>query len=387
MAATHAAVAAGDASMVVALADSVLFSLDADAARSRVLLFIGISFVPFLVVAPLIGPVIDRMRGGRRLVIQVVLLTRVLLSLAMANVGESLLLFPLAFGAMVGQKTYTISKSALVPAVVRTEDDLVEANSKLGLISGIVAVIAVGPAAVLQLTAGPTATLWYSAVMFLLAFVAASRLPRERLVEQEPVGRRSVEFARTVVDAARAMTLARAAVGFTFFHLFFWFRYEDAGLAWFGFAMAVAALFTMAGNAVSPFVRERCREETMLIGALVLIGAVGVGLAVVDLGLMGGVLLAGAVNAAAAVARLAFEAIVQRDAPEANRGQAFARFETRFQLAWVTAGVLAVIVSVPGRFGVGRAGFVVVGLLGAGAALRLALSGRSHRVPRASRRG
>ena len=34
-------------------------------------------------------------------------------------------------------------------------------------------------------------------------------------------------------------------------------------------------------------------------------------------------------------ARLAFDSIVQRDAPDANRGRAFARFETRFQLGWV----------------------------------------------------
>jgi hypothetical protein len=70
--------------MAVALADSVLFSLDADAARSRVLLFLGISFVPFLFVAPLIGPAIDRMAGGRRLVVQLVTIVRVVLSLLMA---------------------------------------------------------------------------------------------------------------------------------------------------------------------------------------------------------------------------------------------------------------------------------------------------------------
>ncbi|MEI6402377.1 MAG: MFS transporter, partial [Actinomycetota bacterium] len=114
LAATHAAMAASDAAMVVALADSVLFSLDPDAARSRVLLFLGISMVPFLFVAPLIGPAIDRMKGGRRLVVALVALGRVVLALAMASRVDSLLLFPLAFAAMVLQKTYSISKSALV---------------------------------------------------------------------------------------------------------------------------------------------------------------------------------------------------------------------------------------------------------------------------------
>ena len=166
--------AAGDAAMAVALADSVLFSLDAEAARSKVLMFLAISFVPFLFVAPLIGPAIDRMAGGRRLVIQIITVVRVTLSVLMAFNATSLLLFPLAFGAMVAQKTYAISKSALVPTVVRTEDELVEANSKLGLISGLVGAVAVIPAGILQKGIGPTATMLYSAAIFGFAFTAAA---------------------------------------------------------------------------------------------------------------------------------------------------------------------------------------------------------------------
>ena len=58
--------------MLVALADSLFLSIDPSAARGRVLLFLVISFAPFLVIAPLIGPVIDRAAGGRRTVIQLV---------------------------------------------------------------------------------------------------------------------------------------------------------------------------------------------------------------------------------------------------------------------------------------------------------------------------
>ena len=63
-------------------------------------------------------------------------------------------------------------------------------------------------------------------------------------------------------------------------------------------------------------------------------------------------------NFSAAVGKLAFESIVQRDAPQANRGRAFARFETRFQLAWVVAGVIPVLIVIPGW-----AGFLVVGIV------------------------
>lgn len=344
---------AGDAAMVVALADSVLFSLDPAAARTRVLLFLAISFVPFLVIAPLIGPAIDRMAGGRRLVIQLVAVGRAVLSVALAIQIDTLLLFPLAFAAMILQKTYAISKSALVPSVVPDDEALVEANSKLGLIAGVVGAVVVVPAALVQRVIGPSATLVVSSAMFVVAFVAASALPRV-VVAARSVGRREQTelHADSVVLAAAAMLLLRASVGFTFFHLFFWYRDQDAGLAWFGLSVAAASLSTMAGNALGPIARRRLREETMLLGALVLVAAVGVVAAVVGR-IPTALLLAGAVNLAAAIGRLAFESIVQRDAPDANRGRAFAQFETRFQLGWVVAGTVPVLFEMPGKVGFG----------------------------------
>ena len=116
----------------------------------------------------------------------------------------------------------------------------------------------------------------------------------------------------------------------------------------------------------------------MIAGALA-IAAVG-GLLAAFLGGVGaGVLIAVAVNFSAAVGKLAFESIVQRDAPQANRGRAFARFETRFQLAWVVAGVIPVLIVIPGW-----AGFLVVGIvMGLDAAeLRRRQSRSSVRVAR-----
>ena len=89
-----------DAAMVVALADSLFFDIDLDADRSRVLLFLVVGFAPFLVVAPLIGPMIDRVAGGRRLVIQMVALARVVLTLLMAAYVDALALFPRVFASL-----------------------------------------------------------------------------------------------------------------------------------------------------------------------------------------------------------------------------------------------------------------------------------------------
>ena len=74
----------------------------------------------------------------------------------------------------------------------------------------------------------------------------------------------------------------------------------------------------------------------MLIAALVLTAVAGIVAALFG-GRATAALLSAIVGFGAALARLAFDSIVQRDAPDANRGRAFAQFETRFQLGWVLA--------------------------------------------------
>lgn len=357
---THAAMMGGDAAMLLALADSLFLSIDPSAARSRVLLFLVVSFAPFVVIAPLIGPAIDRVAGGRRLVIQLVGLARIGLALAMAVSLDHLVLFPLVFAALVLQKAYIISKSALVPTVVRTERDLVEANSKLGVIAGLAGAVAIVPAALLQFI-GPLkgwATLLYSAALFGVAVVNARRLPAEAiLVGPEPRFERVQLHSPRVQSAAISMALLRAAVGFLFFHLAFWLRSVSSGTFWFGVGVSAAAFGTMTGNVLAPRIRNRITEERMLSGALVVATAAGVVAAIVG-GTMAAVALAGVLNMAAALGRLAFESILQRDAPDANRGRAFAQFEARFQLSWAVAGVLPVLVAWPGQVG-----FLIVGLI------------------------
>jgi hypothetical protein len=356
---THAAMTGGDAAMIIALADSLFFNIDPSAARSRVLLFLVVSFAPFLVIAPLIGPVIDRVAGGRRAVIQAVAAARVVISLMMAMAIDDLALFPLVFAALVLQKTYLVSKQALVPSVVRTERDLVEANSKLGLIAGLTGFVAVIPAAILQLISGAgVATLIYAAVLFGAAFASATRLPADVVAAEPAEPAERIQLHSLGLQLAEmAMLLLRASVGFLFFHLAFWLRTQTAGTAWFAVAVALSALGAMAGNAIGPRVRRVLREETMLLAALAVSSVAGFVAALLG-GVPSGVMLACVLNLSAAVGRLAFESLVQRDAPEVNRGRAFARFETRFQLGWVVAGLIPVLITIPGAIG-----FLLVGVL------------------------
>lgn len=349
---------AGDVAMFAALAGSVLFSLSPDAQRPKVLLYLLVSVAPFAVVAPLIGPTVDRIPGGRRFVMQLTAVGRMLIYLVMCFHADDYLLYPLVFGAMVLSKTYAVSKSALVPLVVRDEEELVEANSKLGLISGVVGAIAFGPLAGLGKIA-PAFGLVPGIALFVAATLAARQLPRDA-VAPKPAERAEKQELRSagIVLATGAMALIRAAVGLLFFHLFFWLR-EDHGLAWFGVAAGAATVGAMLGNVVAPVVRRRVREETMLSGALVIIAGAGIFATVIG-GILGGVVLAFMVNLSSSLGRMAFDSIVQRDAPDANQGRAFAQFETRFQLSWVVAAVVPVLFSLPGSIG-----FLVVGSLGA----------------------
>jgi MFS family permease len=349
---------AGEATVVVALADTFFFDVDLTAARSRILLFLLVSFTPFLVISPLIGPFIDRLRGGRRLVIQGVAVARIALQFAMMLLIDSVLLFPLVFAVLVLQKTYIVSKSALVPSVVRTETELIEANSKLGIIAGITGAIAVVPAVLLQVTIGPVATLFYGAVYFVLALGGAVKLPREVSGGQPRRSRRRPKISPEVAIASNIMMVLRGAVGFVLFQLAFWFRSLDEATIWFGLVIAGSALGTMIGNLAAPRLRALFDEERLLTGALLVPITAGI-LAALLLGRVVAVLVAVAIGFAAAVARLAFESIVQRDVSPLDRGRLFARFETRFQLAWVGAGILPVVVALPGRIG-----FILLAALG-----------------------
>ncbi|NNE12653.1 MAG: MFS transporter, partial [Ilumatobacter sp.] len=359
---THAAMMGGEAAMVVALADSFFFDVDPNSARSKVLGFLLVSFAPFLIVAPFIGPFIDRVRGGRRLIVQGVAASRIVLQIAMVRFVDDIALFPLVFVALVLQKTYLVSKSALVPAVVRSDTELVEANSKLGLIAGIAGAVAVAPAAALQFGVGTSATLVYGALLFGCALAMSLQLPREVGTRRDAPSAASPDATTTGLQLAWvAMLILRCSAGFMLFHLAFLFRGREDDKFLLGLAVGLSSLGTAIGNALAPRLRRLLHEERMITVALALPAVAGLVVAAVgdpELGIVVAVVVA----FSAAIGRLSFESIVQRDGPGTNRGQAFARFETRFQLGWVIAAVLPVLIEMPANVG-----YMLVGVVCAAA--------------------
>jgi hypothetical protein len=95
-----------------------------------------------------------------------------------------------------------------------------------------------------------------------------------------------------------------------------------------------------------------------------------------------------AVALGAAGAKQAFDSIVQRDAPDANRGRSFARFETRFQLIWVAGAVLG-IAPMPMWLGflivAGTAAFAAASYTAGSRGTRLRAERRRRRAERAER--
>jgi hypothetical protein len=170
----------GDAFVTVALAGSIFFNTSLNQARGSVVLYLLITMAPFALVAPFIGPALDRVQQGRKLVLAGTMLTRGLLCFAMsANVASPATLLPAAFGVLVLQKAGGVVKAAVTPRLLPQEITLVKANARSGLISIIASTVAAVLAAGVQLAGGAAWTLRVGMVIYLLSMILAFRLPAE----------------------------------------------------------------------------------------------------------------------------------------------------------------------------------------------------------------
>ena len=111
---------------------------------------------------------------------------------------------------------------------------------------------------------------------------------------------------------------------------------SDAPSWWFGVVLA-ASLVGHASSATwsPPACAGACAEERILLGSLLAGGGGGRSAGRPGRPWSPSAWWPAPSGVAAAAGKLAFDSIVQRDAPDAIRGRTFARFETRFQLVWV----------------------------------------------------
>lgn len=377
----HVAGAGGDVCFAVALSGSLFFTVPTADARPNVLLYLALTMAPFAVLAPILGPLLDRMRGGRRLLLILLLAGRGVVAILIARDLQSLLLYPEAFLMLVFGKGGNVARSALVPTTVTDHTQLVEANSRLSILSVITGTFAAAMAVgTLKLfSAGPVliiGSLWY----FAGAILALRILPGDK---SEPVEMEAINASLHVPSvflAGGSMGILRASVGFMTFLMAFALKRADEAPWVFGMIVAASALGNFLGALVAPRLRRIVREETILVMAMLMPAAILV-IASRGYGRGSAAMAAAMIAASASAGKLSFDSLVQRDAPSAARGRVFARYETRFQVAWVVGALIPVAIGdlTPSW------GFIILaialGLSGSSYAGGLKASGYSHRGP------
>lgn len=349
---THLLSAAGDALVAVALAGSIFFSEDPNTARERVALSLVMTMAPFAVVAPFIGPAIDRVPGGRKLVLMAAAGCRAILCLLMASSLDSVALYPIAFLSLVFSKTHAVAKSAAVPEIVEDQTLLVKANSILAVSAVVSSFIVGGLGYGLASLIGGEWVLRIGAVLFVIGAALAMEVGIKSFRHAQESAEATVVKLRDtgVLIAGAVMATLRASVGFLAFLIAFDLRRDGAAMIWFGVAISAGMIGSSVGNLVAPRVRARVREETMLIAAPCVVGVVALALTQSP-GRWSSAGLALVLGLVTAASKLAFDSLVQRDAPSAVQARSFARFEAAFQLVWVVGALAPVTLTISTTLG------------------------------------
>jgi hypothetical protein len=175
----------GDGFVAVALAGTLFFSASPTQARGKVALALIITMAPFALLAPFIGPMLDRVRHGRKFILIGTVLARGLLCWGMAGAvqhNDAVTLLPAAFGILLLQKAYGVTRASVTPRLLPSEITLVTANSRCALASLIATSAGVPVAAGISAIAGGGSggaawVLRVGTLIYLLAMVPAIRLP------------------------------------------------------------------------------------------------------------------------------------------------------------------------------------------------------------------
>jgi MFS family permease len=372
--------AAGDAAVAVSLAGTLFFTLPTEQARPQVAQFLLLTMAPFAIVAPLIGPFLDRFRHGRRWAIGVTLALRAFLCWVLADVlDSSLWLFPAALGCLVASKAFLVTQASAVPRLLPENFTLVNANSRISMAKVAGAAVGGGIAAgIAQL--GSEWSLRFGFAVFVGATVLAILLsPKvdstagERDIggvllpgpEPEPGRDRQQRRFRSLTPSVRhglkCVMGARLMTGFLTLFLAFLMRENpisslDSTLL-LGLVVVAAGvgncLGTVAGNLLKNHPPERIGLVVLAVDAAmaVVTAALYSVATVVALGLVAGL--------CAQLAKLSYDALVQRDVAEVVRTSVFARSETAFQVCWVAGGTLGIVLPLIPSLGFG----LVAGLL------------------------
>ena len=376
--------AAGDALLAIALAGTLFFTVPTEQARGDIALYLLLTMAPFAVIAPVVGPFLDRFRHGRRWAIGITMAVRAFLSwvLADAVLSDAVWLYPAALGCLVASRAFGVTRAAAIPRLLPEGVALVTANSRIGLAGAIGAAVA-APIGVGLATFGADWVLRMCFVVYAAGAVVAILLPGrvDSSVGEVQAGfgggrsrRRTVSLPASVVRALRANAALRWFSGFLTMFLAFVLRAEPVGglnaVFAIGLTAAAAWLGTTTGTSVGALLRARNPDRTImvLVSGTILVAT----LTAVWWHLVTALLVAAAVGFGQQLGRLSLDAIVQRDVPERVRASAFARSDTLLQVTWVLGGGIGIVLPLVPALGLGVAAAVMA--LGLYTALRIRLA-------------
>lgn len=371
----HACNAAGDSAFAIALAGTVFFAGATSGQRGPVLLFLGLTMVPFAIVAPLIGPFLDRFSHGRRWAIGSTFALRAFLCWVLAGtLGDgSPLFYVAALGVLVSSKAYGVAKAAAVPRLVPHEITLVKANGRVAL-AGVVGACVSAPLAGAAYWIGPEWACRYAFLVFVVGTVAAILLPSqvdsstgEESVDAPRVGpggvRRPAGLPPRVSFALRANCGPRLLSGFLTMFMTFVLATEPLD-GWesktkstllVGLVIGAAGLGNTIGIVVASLARKINPAVMVVVALLADIAALV--LATLFYSLLPLVVLGLTVGLMQYLAKVSLDSTIQAGVPVRAHASAFAKGDTTLQLAWVIGGFLGVILSYPAvnDFGIGFA--------------------------------
>jgi len=367
----------------VALANTLFFAAASAESKSKVALYLLITIAPFAVIAPLIGPALDRLQHGRRVALALSFGMRTVLALILiANYDgqtgsfPSWVLYPCALGMMVFSKSFSVLRSAVTPRVMPPTIDLVRVNSRLtvfGLLGGTIVGGGIAAAFEYAFTKlfGLPGALFVVVVVTLIGAWLSMHIPRwvevtagevpttlsyhdrgnvlkrwqHQPSEPKPEKLRQ-PLGRNIITALWGNCTIKAMVGFLFLYPAFVAKSHDATgweqLAILGLIGAAAAIGNFAGNFTAARLRLG-RPSVLVVRCTIAVTVVALATA-----LTGNLFVAAFATlvtaGSSAIAKASLDASLQDDLPEESRASAFGRSESVLQLAWVLGGALGVLV-------------------------------------------
>jgi MFS family permease len=370
-----------DAAMAVALANTLFFAAASAESKSKVALYLLITIAPFAVIAPIIGPALDRLQHGRRVALATSFALRTALAVVLiANYDGATggypgwVLYPCALLMLVLSKSFSVLRSAVTPRVMPPTIDLVRVNSRLtvfGLIGGTIVGggIAAGVEYVLTNMFHLPGALFVVVITTIVGAWLSMQIPRWVEVTEGEVpttlsyhgrsgplrrrphvtgagGRPRQPLGRNIITSLWGNVTIKMMVGFLFLYPAFVAKAHQASgwvqLGMLGLIGAAATVGNFGGNALAA--RLKLGRPSLLVVRC----ATGVTVFALAAAFTGNLLVAAVAtlvtSGSTAIAKASLDASLQDDLPEESRASAFGRSESLLQLAWVAGGATGVLV-------------------------------------------